>query len=110
MTRSTRVSAYWVLRRSGCLLPVHIGIEPFLRVMKASPLFATTSPDFVEELSHAAIDRIYMPGDLIIEQGTKGDSMFIMVSGQAGVLAADRSTVTAENVKTAAGARVGTLH
>jgi CRP-like cAMP-binding protein len=82
----------------------------FLRVMKASPLFATTSPDFVEELSHVAIDRIYMPGDLIIEQGTKGDSMFIMVSGQAGVLAADRSTVTAENVKTAAGARVGTLH
>jgi len=67
----------------------------FMKVLKASPLFASTSEAFVEEISTVATDRIYMPGDLIIEQGTRGDSMFIMVSGQAGVFVSNPDSMAA---------------
>jgi len=61
----------------------------FMKVLKASPLFSSTSEQFVDEIEKVAFDRIYMPGDAIIEQGAKGDSMFIMVSGQAGVFVSE---------------------
>lgn len=38
---------------------------------------------FVEELSRVSQDRIYLPGEYIIEEGQAGDSMFVMVSGKA---------------------------
>lgn len=65
----------------------------FLKVLKKSPLFSSISPHFVDELSNAAADRIYMPGDLIIEQGGNGDSMFIMVFGQAAVFITDPDSI-----------------
>merc|ERR1719440_2483617 len=62
--------------------------------LKRSPVLQNLSVDFIEELSHLATDRIFMPGDLIIEQGKKGDSMLIMVSGVAVVHVADHRTVS----------------
>mmetsp|Transcript_100022 Transcript_100022/g.173584 ORF Transcript_100022/g.173584 Transcript_100022/m.173584 type:complete len:1371 (+) Transcript_100022:74-4186(+) len=111
-----------VLNDTGCM-GTH---RAFMKVLKASPLFANTNSAFVDEISNAAIDRIYMPGDLIIEQGMRGDSMFIMVSGQAGVFVSDPDTVldTHDPARMPVGAsgggkaafdkrcfsRVGTLH
>jgi len=70
--------------------------KAFMKVLKNSPLFSTARPQFVEELSKEAIDRIYMPGDCIIEQGASGDSMFIMVSGMAGVYVANPELMPTE--------------
>lgn len=68
--------------------------KAFLKALKNSPLFENMSPSFVEELSHVSQDRIYMPGDLIIEEGKRGDSMFILVSGTATVFVSDPDNVT----------------
>lgn len=61
----------------------------FMRAMQKSQLFANVSTAFLEHLSSVSVDRIYMPGDHIIEEGKRGDSMFIMVSGTAGVFTSD---------------------
>jgi len=62
-------------------------------VLKSSPVLSNVSVEFIEELSLAAMDRIYMPGDMIIEQGTKGDSMLVMVSGTAAVYVTDPTQI-----------------
>jgi len=59
------------------------------QALQGSPLFADVGTNFIEELALVATDRIYMPGDMIIEQGKKGDSMFVMVSGAAAVYATE---------------------
>mmetsp|Transcript_100383 Transcript_100383/g.304574 ORF Transcript_100383/g.304574 Transcript_100383/m.304574 type:complete len:789 (-) Transcript_100383:294-2660(-) len=51
-------------------------------VMRA-PFFEGMSLEFVEQLSALSMDRIFMPGELIIEEGKKGNSMFIVISGEA---------------------------
>lgn len=63
-------------------------LRAVIKAVKSSSLFGNISSDFIEELSTVSIDRIYMPGDVIIEEGQKGDSLFIMVSGQAAVFTA----------------------
>jgi len=57
----------------------------FLETLKGSELLKTAGPEFVGELSSVSTDRIYMPGDFIIEEGKRGASMFVMLSGDAGV-------------------------
>jgi len=59
--------------------------QDFAGTLKRSPFFSVIDPSFVDELAAVAHDRIYMPGDFVIEMGRRGESMFIMVSGNAGV-------------------------
>eukprot|EP00439_Symbiodinium_sp_Y106_P048465 s1922_g6.t1 len=56
-----------------------------------SPFFANTNPDFVMELANAAVDRIFMPGDLVVNEGEVGNSMFILLNGSADVYVSDKS-------------------
>eukprot|EP00443_Scrippsiella_acuminata_P050492 CAMPEP_0115468828 /NCGR_PEP_ID=MMETSP0271-20121206/51160_1 /TAXON_ID=71861 /ORGANISM="Scrippsiella trochoidea, Strain CCMP3099" /LENGTH=980 /DNA_ID=CAMNT_0002895897 /DNA_START=81 /DNA_END=3021 /DNA_ORIENTATION=- len=60
-------------------------IEHFLETLRGSDLLKTAGSEFVEELAGVSTDRIYMPGDCIIEEGKRGASMFVMLSGEAGV-------------------------
>jgi len=62
-----------------------VELRAVMKAVKSSPVLGNMSGAFVEELSTVADNRIYMPGDLIIEEGKEGDSMFIMVSGNAAV-------------------------
>ncbi|CAE8649878.1 unnamed protein product, partial [Polarella glacialis] len=57
----------------------------FRSILQGSPFFSNMNPAFVGELSHVAVDRIFMPGDNIVTEGQDGDSMFIMVAGSADV-------------------------
>jgi len=61
----------------------------FKEAVKTTPLFLNTSQEFVDELSSQAATRIYLPSDNIIEQGREGNSMFILVTGQANVIVQD---------------------
>jgi len=56
-----------------------------IKALAKSKMFSGVDDSFVGALSKAAIDRIYMPGEWIIEEGTSGDSMFILISGKASV-------------------------
>lgn len=70
----------------------------FMKVLRSSLLFSNTSPAFVDEVGTVAIDRIYMPGDAILQEGQRGDSMFIMVSGEAGVFVSDLNNMPGRQV------------
>merc|ERR1719272_2694268 len=60
-------------------------VQCVIKAAKSSKVFANIGTDFIEKLSSVAVDRIFMPGDLILEEGAPGDSLFIMISGQAKV-------------------------
>ncbi|CAJ1419536.1 unnamed protein product [Effrenium voratum] len=59
--------------------------------IQSSPFFANTNPDFVAELASSAVDRIFMPGDLVVNEGDVGNSMFILLNGSADVYVSDKS-------------------
>lgn len=63
--------------------------EAIIAMLQAVPPFSDMNPGTIEELSAGATDRVFMPGDLIIREGRSGDSMFIMLSGTAGVYVSD---------------------
>lgn len=91
-----------------------------IQALKQSEVLSDVSDEFIEEVGKVAEDRIYMPGDVILEQGAKGESMVIMVSGTATVyvLAAsscdDEDSLRAGEVIKKFGkhsmSKVGTLH
>eukprot|EP00929_Paragymnodinium_shiwhaense_P009443 TRINITY_DN11361_c0_g1_i1.p1 TRINITY_DN11361_c0_g1~~TRINITY_DN11361_c0_g1_i1.p1 ORF type:complete len:1357 (+),score=337.85 TRINITY_DN11361_c0_g1_i1:163-4233(+) len=62
-------------------------------VLKGSAHFGQISEQFLQELSKVAVDRIYMPGDMIIQEGQRGDGMFVMISGTAAVYVSDPDEV-----------------
>lgn len=39
---------------------------------RESPFFCNTHPDFVRELASSAVDRIFMPGDCVVNEGPMG--------------------------------------
>merc|ERR1712205_275360 len=78
------------------------------KAVKSSHVLGNMSGTFVEELSKVASNRIYMPGDLIIEEGKEGDSMFIMVSGNAAVYATNHEDQAPAGTKQAT-TRIGYL-
>ncbi|CAE7393898.1 Hcn1, partial [Symbiodinium pilosum] len=43
------------------------------------------------ELANAAVDRIFMPGDLVVNEGDVSNSMFILLNGSADVYVSDKS-------------------
>lgn len=68
-----------------------------MKAVKSSPLLGAMPEAFIEELSAVAVNRIYMPGDLVVEEGKEGNSMFIMVSGTAAVFAVNPEDKVAAN-------------
>jgi len=68
-------------------------------VQKSSTsIFSNVGAEFIAELSTVADDRIYMPGEIIIKEGDPGDSLFIMVSGQAQVYIAQEVNTTGDSI------------
>ena len=58
--------------------------------IQESPFFCNTHPDFVRELASSAVDRIFMPGDCVVNEGEVGNSMFILLNGSADVFVSDK--------------------
>merc|ERR1719482_496297 len=56
-----------------------------LQVLRGSSKFAYLSAEFLQRLSEVSIEHTFLPGDWIVKQGDKGDSMFILISGNASV-------------------------
>lgn len=52
-------------------------------VFNLSGPFCNMSAELAEELCSISKTRLFMPGDCIIQEGKRGDSMFIMISGSA---------------------------
>jgi len=55
------------------------------QAVKQSPRFASLSTAFIHDLSEHAKNHVKVPGEVIVEQGKRGDSMFVIISGAATV-------------------------
>ena len=53
--------------------------------MRAIPLFADLSDEDLEAVSQVGHPRSFSAGEAIVEQGTKGDAMYVMLGGRAEV-------------------------
>jgi len=59
--------------------------EAIVEALRASPVFGDTDPEFLEQLSSIATYHIYMPGEPIIEKGTAGDFLYVVIAGSAAI-------------------------
>jgi len=57
------------------------------------PFFTNADPSFVSEIVGQLQFEVYLPGDLIIKEGTPGTKMFFIQEGFVDIVATD-STVT----------------
>lgn len=63
-----------------------------LDLIRRVPLFAMLTPAQAELLADAVAKRRFKRGQLIVEQGKKSDSLYIILSGRARVLMTDRKS------------------
>ena len=63
-----------------------------LDLIRRVNLFAKITPDQAELLANAVVKRRFKRGELIVEQGRKSNSLFIILSGRARVLVTDRKS------------------
>lgn len=67
--------------------------EVLVNLLSQSPLFSSLTQSFVDNLAAKARDRIYLPGEVVVYEGTEGDSMFVVISGQASVYQYEQEAV-----------------
>eukprot|EP00930_Biecheleria_cincta_P021572 TRINITY_DN15955_c0_g1_i2.p1 TRINITY_DN15955_c0_g1~~TRINITY_DN15955_c0_g1_i2.p1 ORF type:complete len:975 (+),score=182.32 TRINITY_DN15955_c0_g1_i2:123-3047(+) len=73
--------------------------QDFTDFLEMSPFFSGMDPNFVQDLSLVAVDRIFMQGEAIMHEGDVGHSMFIMVSGSADVYVSDKAAAVIDKRK-----------
>lgn len=65
----------WATNMSRLFLPNYLAPRLFFcwylpkAAPRESPFFCNTHPDFVRELASSAVDRIFMPGDCVVNEG-----------------------------------------
>lgn len=67
-----------------------------LGLLKASPLFAELDEAELADVSRAAKKRVFLAGDTIVTQGTKGDSFFLLTQGSVRVIKDQAALATLE--------------
>lgn len=63
-----------------------------LDLIRRVPLFAKLTPDQATMLSHSVVKRRLKRGELIVEQGKKSNSLYIILAGRARVVMTDRKS------------------
>lgn len=72
-------------------------------------LFAVLSDDQVRRVAEAAISRSFYPGDAIVQEGTKGGSLFIITSGAVQVTKRSTRDTDVEVTRLGAGDVIGEM-
>jgi len=62
-------------------LRTEIALQLNRRILKKVPLFQGATEDFLREVVLLLEPRIYMPGDLVFQEGDLGDAMYFVSSG-----------------------------
>eukprot|EP00928_Gymnodinium_smaydae_P038843 TRINITY_DN26691_c0_g1_i2.p1 TRINITY_DN26691_c0_g1~~TRINITY_DN26691_c0_g1_i2.p1 ORF type:complete len:1069 (+),score=239.23 TRINITY_DN26691_c0_g1_i2:60-3266(+) len=63
-----------------------LAVQSVTESIRKSPNLAGLDDEFIMAIGEQAVDRVFLPGDLVMVQGAMEDTMFIMVSGTASVL------------------------
>jgi signal transduction histidine kinase len=54
---------------------------------RSNSLFATLSPDDLDALHHAGVEKVYHDGDMIFQEGDPGDGMYLVLDGKVRIAA-----------------------
>ncbi|MBW8894514.1 MAG: cyclic nucleotide-binding domain-containing protein, partial [Burkholderiales bacterium] len=60
-----------------------------LDLIRRVPLFSMLTTDQAQSIADSVVKRRFKRGELIVEQGTKSNALFILLNGRARVLTAD---------------------
>ena len=60
-----------------------------LDLIRRVPLFSLLTTDQAQSIADSVVKRRFKRGELIVEQGTKSNALFILLNGRARVLTAD---------------------
>ena len=63
-----------------------------LDLIRRVPLFSKLTPDQATMLSHSVVKRRFKRGEIIVEQGKKSNSLYIILAGRARVVMTDRKS------------------
>ena len=63
-----------------------------LDLIRRVPLFSKLTPDQATMLSHSVVKRRLKRGEIIVEQGKKSNSLYIILAGRARVVMTDRKS------------------
>ncbi len=61
-----------------------------LDLIRRVPLFSMLTTDQAQSIADSVVKRRFKRGELIVEQGTKSNALFILLNGRARVLTADQ--------------------
>lgn len=78
-------------------------------LLRRVPLLADLTPTELQSVAVIATEQDFMAGDVICEQGEIGNEMYVIVSGEARVLAAGNDGVEKEIARRVAGEVVGEM-
>lgn len=60
-----------------------------LDLIRRVPLFSLLTTDQAQSIADSVIKRRFKRGEVVVEQGTKSNALFILLNGRARVLTAD---------------------
>jgi MFS family permease len=79
-----------------------LAISPLVPVLQRLELFARATRPLLESLASEAVDREFMAGELIIEQGDDADYLYILLQGNVQVTMAAENDVHPKSIRTMA--------
>jgi voltage-gated potassium channel len=62
-------------------------------IIEKVPLFQDAGDDFIKEIALEIKPVVYLPGDVVVQAGERGDDMFFVSRGKLEVLSKDGQTV-----------------
>ena len=77
--------------------------------LRRVPLFADLPPSDLKRVASIANESLFQDGETIVEQGESGEEMFIIVSGEVGVILQDEGGEQIEVVRRQEGEYVGEM-
>jgi sigma-B regulation protein RsbU (phosphoserine phosphatase) len=66
-----------------------------IELLRALPFFQGVAPEFVEGLSRAARERRFKPGETLVQEGTAGHEMYLIIEGSIEVVKGEGADQTA---------------
>ena len=86
-----RETALYLQQRAGQRLggPANHMIVEKMIALRGAPIFSTLAPEGLAELARASIEEAFPPGAQICPEGSTGEEVFILLSGEIEALAKD---------------------
>jgi CRP-like cAMP-binding protein len=72
-------------------LPTRGGVMSHAAFLAKVPLFSSCTPDEIAAIEAVAQEHAYVPGQIIVTQGTPGQAFYTVLSGRVEIVRDDRS-------------------